>query len=82
MDDVGTRLQFLTELYELWQTGIDILDRYDKDATNYIERRAELVHAVNMLWYHMRKDYEAGKDIKAINEIPKAEYIKDEPKTE
>ena len=30
MSDVGTRLQFLTELYELWQTGLDICERYEK----------------------------------------------------
>ena len=78
MDDVGTRLQFLTELYELWQTGIDILDRYDKDTTNYLEKRTELVHALNMLYYHMHKDYRTENDAKAINAISShAEDIKE-----
>lgn len=78
MDDTGTRLQFLTELYELWQTGIDILDRYDKDATNYFEKRAELVHARDMLYHHMHKDYHTGVDASLINTLPNAEDIKDD----
>lgn len=78
MDDVGSRLKFLSELYELWQTGIDILDRYDKDAAHYFEKRAELVHARDMLFHHMHKDYHTGVDASAINTLPKAEDIKDE----
>lgn len=57
MDDVGTRLQFLTELYELWQTGIDILDRYDKHKPNYEVERQRLINARDLLYYHMTKDY-------------------------
>jgi hypothetical protein len=57
MDDVGTRIQFLTELYELWQTGIDILDRYDRHSPYYAEKREELEHATKLLMFHMQKDY-------------------------
>ena len=81
MDDIGSRLKFLTELYELWQTGIDILDRYDKDTTNYFEKRAELVHASNLLYWHMSKDYHGGLDAFEVDSLPRhAEDIKDEEK--
>lgn len=83
MDDVGTRLRFLTELYELWQTGIDILERYDKHKPNYEEEKKKLENARDMLYFHMTKDYKSSVDAVRINTLPKnAEDIKDETKTE
>ena len=73
MDDVGTRLQFLTELYELWQTGIDILDRYDANTSDYQEKRAELVHARDLLMFHMKKDFSYDAYRKEIDTLPKEE---------
>ncbi len=82
MDDVGTRLKFLSELYELWQTGIDILDRYDRDTPFYAEKRRELECAVKLLGYHMEKDYGVQEQIdrKIIDSLPHfGDQIKDEP---
>jgi hypothetical protein len=62
MDDVGTRMEHLTELYELWQMGIDILDRYDSRSTEYLVKRQELVNARDMLYFHMTKDYKESKE--------------------
>ena len=64
MDDVGRRIDHLTELYNLWQTGIDILDRYDKHKPNYEEERKKLVNARDMLYFHMTKDYNEGTSFK------------------
>ena len=82
MDDVGTRLKFLAELYELWQTGIDILDRYDRDTPFYAERRKELENATRLLYWHMTKDYNENAEKCEIDIIPRnPEAIKDEPKS-
>jgi hypothetical protein len=72
MEDVGTRMKFLLELYELWLTGIDILDRYDKDTPFYAQKRLELEYAVKLLAYHMEKDYsvQETKDRKIIDSLP------------
>ena len=57
MGDQGTRIQFLLELYDLWQTGLDILERYDKRAAFYQEKKSELENALKLLAFHMEKDY-------------------------
>jgi hypothetical protein len=73
MDDTGTRLKFLMELYELWVTGIDILDRYTRNAPNYHEKRLELEHAVQLLYWHMTKDYGRQEELdrRLIDTLPK-----------
>ncbi len=78
MDDTGTRMSFLLELYELWETGLDILERYDQSSPFYEEKKKELEHALKLLAYHMEKDYQdkAVKDV--IDSLPKhGEDIKD-----
>jgi hypothetical protein len=62
MSDRGTRLQFLTELYDLWQTGLDICERYDKHAALYGVRKNELECALKLLGFHMMKDYKEPKE--------------------
>jgi hypothetical protein len=61
MEDVGTRLKFLTELYELWQTGLDICERYDNHTPFYAKNRRELESALKLLGFHMMKDYKEPK---------------------
>lgn len=81
MDDVGTRLKFLTELYDLWQTGIDILDRYDRDTPFYKEKRTELENATRLLYCHMTKDYgkEEEVDRRTVDSLPHfGDQIKDQ----
>jgi hypothetical protein len=80
MDDVGTRLKFLSELYELWQNGIDILDRYNRDTPFYAERRKELESATKLLYWHMTKDYGKEEEIdrKIVDSLPHfGDQIKD-----
>jgi hypothetical protein len=71
MDDVGTRLQFLTELYELWQTGLDICERYDKHTVFYAEHKRELESALKLLGFHMEKDYKEQPYRNTIDALPK-----------
>ena len=78
MDDCGTRLKFLTELYELWGEGIDIIDRFDKDVPFSAEKRTELEHARKLLYFHMTKDYKDNKDRESVDALPnRAEDITD-----
>jgi hypothetical protein len=68
MDDLGTRMKFLTELYDLWLTGLDICDRYDRHTPFYHERRTELEHALKLLRFHLEKDYSDKAYRKEIDE--------------
>jgi hypothetical protein len=61
MDDVGSRLDHLTELYEIWQTGLDILERYNKRTSFYTEKKAELEAALKLLYCHMSLNYKEPK---------------------
>jgi N-acetyl-anhydromuramyl-L-alanine amidase AmpD len=78
MMDVGTRYKFLAELYDLWETGINIIERYDKYTPGSTEKKKELEIALKMLGYHMEKDY-TEKEIKGvIDALPEhGEDIKD-----
>src|SRR5271157_418261 len=81
MDDVGTRLKFLTELYDLWMEGIDILDRWDRNTPFYDEKRKELEHATKLLYCHMTKDYgkEEEVDRRTVDSLPHfGDQIKDQ----
>ena len=76
MSDVGTRIKFLLELYELWQTGLDILERYDKKAAFYAEKKFELESALRLLWFHLSKDYneyEYKEDLEGLRPPPKSD---------
>ena len=52
MDDVGSRISHLLDLYNLWQEGIDILVRYDKHTPGYEDKKKELEIACRLLNYH------------------------------
>jgi hypothetical protein len=70
MMDVGTRYQFLAELYDLWESGLDILERYDKHTPGYEEKKNELEIACRLLGYHMQKDYHDEYYKKVIDLLP------------
>jgi hypothetical protein len=81
MDDIGTRMLHLTQLYELWQTGLDVIERFDKHSPFYGEKKKELENALKLLQFHMAKDYQERPYRKEIDLLPwNAENIKDEPK--
>ena len=79
MSDRGTRAQFLMELYDLWVTGLDICERYDKYAVCYAEKKLELTHALKLLGFYMEKDFQEGEYKKVIDLLPAdATRIEDE----
>ena len=79
MDYVGSRLSHLTDLYNLWQEGIDILTRYDRHTPGYEDKKKELEIACRLLSYHMEKDYHEDAYKRVIDLLPwNAENIKDD----
>jgi hypothetical protein len=70
MDDLGTRAKFLVELYELWLTGLDICERYDKSTPLYEEKTNELKIALKLLRCHMEKDYSDKVYRELIDTLP------------
>jgi hypothetical protein len=73
MDHVGTRIQHLTDLYELWQTGLDVLERYDKHSAEYETRKRDLETVLRMLRFQMEKSYRDDpyrRNIDAIGNKP------------
>jgi hypothetical protein len=70
MDDVGTRIEHLTALYDLWLDGIDILDRWEKHNPRYAEKRKELEIASRLLMFHIQKDYQDKEDRAVVDSLP------------
>jgi hypothetical protein len=67
MEDVGTRMQHLLDLYNLWGEGLEICVRFDKNSPMYEEKTQELKHALKLLGYHLEKDYHEEEYKKAID---------------
>ncbi len=81
LDDIGTRMKHLTDLYELWAVGLDVIERFDKHSPYYGEKKRELESAMKLLLFHVQKDYNEQSLKKEIELLPwNAENIKDEPK--
>jgi hypothetical protein len=57
-EHVGTRVQHYLDLYELWQIGLDILERFDKDHSEYMARKRDLESALKLLRFRMERNYE------------------------
>ena len=70
MDDVGSRISHLLDLYNLWQEGIDILVRYDKHTPGYEDKKKELEIACRLLNYHIEKDYHEDNYKRVIDLLP------------
>jgi hypothetical protein len=78
MADVGTRELHLVELYEQWQIALDILERHDKFAASYKEKKEKLEAAIKNLAEYLQKDYPEYKYKGVIDTLPKnAEEIPD-----
>ena len=78
MEDVGTRISHLLDLYNLWNVGLDILERFDKRTPFYDVKKTELESAINLLNWHIEKDYKESEYRAIIDQLPKkAEDIKD-----
>lgn len=77
LDDVGTRYRHLTDLLELWQLGLDVINKYNFGIDR--ENKRKLEHAIDLLKRHL--DTKAGYDTKAINLLPTIEAIPRDPQS-
>jgi hypothetical protein len=71
-DDIGSRLQHMMELQELWSTAYAVLTRPDLFHTPLEEAHAEeLRMALKLLENHLEAEYNPSPYAKAINALPK-----------
>lgn len=77
MEDVGTRLEHLTELYDMWNEGLTIAENSEARHSTPIgaAQLVELKHAVQLLWFHMTKDYDRFQHSTVIDRLPTAAGI-------
>lgn len=77
-DDLGTRLQHMMELQDLWSTAYSVLTRPNLYHTDYEKARAlSLEIALDLLQNHMEAEYNLTQYAKEINDLPKPK--KDDP---
>ena len=79
MEDIGTRLEHLMQLQDLWGRGLAIATQgYQTDLDKLLAK--ELQIALDLLTNHMQKDFISADYAKTINSLPKdANEIKDSP---
>ena len=77
-DDVGTRMEHLADLQELWSLSLAHLTATNIWHTAQEEETAERLHtALSLLERHMVNiSFDASVYAKVINQLPKAEDIK------
>lgn len=77
MEDVGTRLDHLADLYDMWNEGLTIAENSEKRHSTPMgaAQVRELQHAVQLLWYHMTTDYDSFQYSTVIARLPKAPGI-------
>ena len=71
MSDIGTRLQHLADLQELWSyaLGIETAGKYQTEPS--IERAHRLEAALQLLEAHMMNDYSPTTYAQVINSLPR-----------
>jgi hypothetical protein len=68
-EDVGTRIQHMMDLQELWSTAYTILTRPNMFHTPLEEERAKALRiALDLLQNHMESEYNETQYAKEINE--------------
>lgn len=68
-DDMGTRLEHMMQLQDLWSTAYAILTRPDLFHTELEKARAvQLEIALDLLQHHMEAEYNLVSYAKAIND--------------
>jgi hypothetical protein len=73
MTDVGTRLDHLNDLKDLWELGLRVLNNQSRlfDVTRTKLEIQKLEAALELLNAHMQKDFNEINYIAAINTLPK-----------
>ena len=67
-DDMGTRLQHMMDLQDLWSTSLGIMTRPGYHSDWEAERVKVLEIALDLLQHHMESEYNLVNYAKAINE--------------
>lgn len=67
-DDMGTRLQHMMDLQDLWSTSLGIMTRPGYHSDWEAERAKVLEIALDLLQHHMESEYNLVNYAKAINE--------------
>lgn len=71
-DDVGTRIQHMMDLQDLWSTAYGILTRPDLYHTQLEKERAVYINiALTLLQHHLEAEYNSASYAKEINNVPK-----------
>jgi hypothetical protein len=70
MSDVGTRLEHLADLQDLWGFALQILTTNIYHTEDEIEQANKLEIALALLEYHMLSDYDPTKYAKVVNNLP------------
>ena len=71
-DDVGTRIEHMMQLQELWSTAYGILTRPSLFHTDLEKARAvQLEIALDLLQHHLEAEYNLVQYAKEINDLPK-----------
>jgi hypothetical protein len=79
-DDVGTRLEHMMQLQDLWSTSYGILTRDNFYHTGWeYNRAAALGIALDLLQHHMEAEYNLTQYAKEINDLPKPTTKQDPP---
>lgn len=75
MDDVGTRMQHMVELYDIWTEGLACMNNGHYLTVGDKARIEELEHAIKLLTYHMKNGYSDTTYAREINQIPAPEKV-------
>lgn len=74
MDDVGRRLDHLSDLHLLWSFALDYLTTVPYRNETQIQEASELRVALNLLERHMMTGYSHTAYAQVINNLPKPNY--------
>ena len=70
MNDVGTRLEHMMQLQDLWGFGLQQLTTNNvRHSQKEVEQAKKLESALELLTYHMMNDYDATVYAKEINDL-------------
>lgn len=78
MSDVGTRMDHIMDLHELWSSAYGMMTSGGWHSLKEAEEVKKLETALEMLNYHLQNDYKDTPYAKVINALPKAEEIKND----
>ena len=77
MDDVGTRLEHMMDLQDIWSGAYALLTTKGWHSIHEQVRAIELEEALRLLAYYITSDYSELGIARTINNLPKAKDLPD-----